>query len=98
MDKERFIRTEMTPKGYLRVDLYDSYGLRKHHKVHRLVANAFIKNNLNLPQVNHKDGNKQNNSITNLEWVTDEKNKKHQSVLKNQIIINSEGIVITMEK
>jgi hypothetical protein len=53
-------------------------GRRKHHKVHRLVAKAFIPNPEGKQQVNHKDGNKQNNSITNLEWVTDEENKIHQ--------------------
>lgn len=39
-------------------------------KIHREVAKAFIPNPLKLPQVNHKDGNKKNNAIDNLEWVT----------------------------
>lgn len=80
VDKEKFLRQEETEKGYLRVDLFDDYGKRKHHKVHRLVAMAFIPNPDNKPQVNHKDGNKKNNSITNLEWVTDEENKEHCSM------------------
>ena len=70
------VKPEKTSKGYLRVPLYKD-GKRKWHKVHRLVANAFIPNPDNKPQVNHKDGNKLNNSITNLEWVTDEENKEH---------------------
>lgn len=81
VDKERFIRQEETEKGYLRVDLYDHSGKRKHHKVHRLVAMAFIPNPENKPQVNHKDGNNQNNSFTNLEWVTDSENKNHQKMM-----------------
>ena len=58
-----------TNRGYLRVDLY-SNGKARHHSVHRLVANAFIPNPNNLPQVNHKDENPLNNHIDNLEWCT----------------------------
>lgn len=82
---QRFLYPYITKKGYLRVDLYGPDGKRKHFKVHRLVANAFIPNPDGKPQVNHKDGNKQNNSITNLEWVTDEENKAHQGMMRGWI-------------
>jgi len=63
-------------KGYFRVTLYKEM---KPYKllVHRLVAETYIPNIDNKPNVNHKDGNKKNNSINNLEWVTQSENAKH---------------------
>lgn len=79
----KFVNQEVHHKGYLRVDLFDENGERKHMKVHRLVALAFVPNVYGKPQVNHIDGNNQNNSYTNLEWVTDEENKAKQRALKD---------------
>lgn len=62
--------------GYLDVVLTKDY-IQKHHYVHRLVAQAFICNSENKPQVNHKDGNKLNNNYTNLEWSTRVENMQH---------------------
>lgn len=63
-------------KGYLRVRIYIG-GLRKTIKVHRAVAIAFIPNPENKPEVNHKDGDKANNCVDNLEWATSSENVKH---------------------
>lgn len=83
VNKERFLIQQENEKGYLRVTLMEKNGKAKHKKVHRLVAAAFIPNPEDKPQINHKDGNKVNNSITNLEWVTDEENKIHQATMLN---------------
>ena len=72
---------EQTEKGYLRVYLYRD-GVRKHYKVHRLVAGEFIPNPLGKPQVNHIDGNKKNNSVSNLEWVTNRENCDHARAMR----------------
>ena len=58
--------------GYLTLKLD-----HKDYRVHRLIAMHFIPNPDNKPEINHKDGNKHNNLIENLEWVTREENLKH---------------------
>ena len=62
--------------GYYYVGLLKN-GKHKNYLVHRLVAEAFLENPDNLPQVNHKDENKQNNVVSNLEWCTHEYNNTY---------------------
>lgn len=63
--------------AYPYLTLCDKDGVSKRARVHRLVAEAFIPNPDNLPQVNHKDGCKWNNHVSNLEWVTIRDNLIH---------------------
>ena len=65
--RRRFLKPVCEKNGYLRVNLYKD-GKMKHYCVHRLAAEAYIPNIDNLPQINHKDENKANNCIQNLEW------------------------------
>ena len=79
------IKPYSNEKGYLKIGLTKD-GKCVKFRVNRLVANAFIPNPYNLPQVNHKDGNKANNSFTNLEWITNDDNQKHASWLRKGMI------------
>lgn len=63
--------------GYLSFSLTMPNGEKIRKYSHRLVAEAFIENPFNKREVNHKDGNKTNNNVENLEWVTSEENKQH---------------------
>ena len=76
--KERILKPRCNTKrrGYYEIGLYKN-NKEKRYKVHRLVAEAFMENNFNKSEVNHKNGNKADNSVENLEWVTSEENKKH---------------------
>lgn len=65
--------------GYVYVSLSKD-GEQKTHLLHRLIADTFLPNPNKLPAVNHKDGNKKNNCITNLEWCTDSENQIHASI------------------
>lgn len=65
--KERILKPFTDGRGYLYVNLCKN-NKQKTYKVHRLVAEAFLPNPNNLPMINHRDENKSNNSVNNLEW------------------------------
>lgn len=73
----RVLSTKNKTGWYLAVVLTLKHKKSESYKLHRLVAEAFIPNPLNKPEINHKDGNKQNNNDKNLEWCTHLENMKH---------------------
>lgn len=78
--------------GYLSVTLYNR-SVQRRFFVHRLVAQAFIPNPDNLPQVNHKDENKANNSVDNLEWCTQQYNLYYGTHFKKIADKNSRPVM-----
>lgn len=73
---EMLLKPNTLAKGYFQVTLYNGK-TRKAFQVHRLVASAFIPNEDNQPQINHINGNKQDNRVENLEWCNNTMNQLH---------------------
>lgn len=72
----RLLKPSIKARGYLGVVL-SKQSNTSNHLIHRLVATAFLSNLGNLPEVNHKDGNKCNNTVSNLTWCTSSENLQH---------------------
>ncbi len=73
---KRFLKSYKTRRGYEMVDLMMRWKKKK-FLVHRLVALAYLPNHEKKEQVNHKDGNRNNNHAKNLEWATNQENRDH---------------------
>lgn len=78
--------------GYLQIGLWNGNGKPKIFSIHRLVAMAYIPNENNLPCVNHKDENKENNNVNNLEWCTYKYNNNYG---KHKPVNNLNGYITT---
>lgn len=92
--KERIVTPFKNEKGYNRVRL-EKFGLGEKFTtaLHILVAKHFIPNPNNYTQVNHIDGNKDNNSISNLEWVNNQDNVLHSYRNENMLHKNAKAII-----
>lgn len=75
--KEHFLKQRADKDGYMIIDAHEN-GRKATLKVHRIVATCFLPNPDNLPQVNHKDNNPKNNSVSNLEWCTTQYNTAYK--------------------
>lgn len=76
---EYILKGRLSKSGYLQVNIKkDETGKFVNQYIHRLVASHFLENKENKREVNHKDGNKINNTLKNLEWVTSFENQKHR--------------------
>lgn len=83
-------------RGYMSVTIPDNTGKLTQIMVHRLVAMAFLENKNNKPQVNHKDSNRSNNNLSNLEWCDSFENMQHYE--RNRIKpIHNQKIVLNIE-
>lgn len=92
--RERVIKSRLGRGGYYTVVL--SKGGRHFTKhIHRLLAEAFVKNSLNKPFVNHINGNKQDNRIENLEWVSHSENIRHAYRIGLSHVSNNRKIIDT---
>ena len=72
----KFLKPSLNKKGYLQISFYSDDG-RVTRKVHRIVAETFIDYPDEKPTVNHIDGDKANNAVSNLEWATYSENQQH---------------------
>lgn len=81
LKKSKILKTSVDNDGYIHVTLCKN-GERKTFTIHKLVATSFIENPFNLLEINHKDENKANNNVENLEWCTRKYNLNYGNRMK----------------
>lgn len=91
---KKILTPSKKPNGYMSINLFTSDGRRKKELVHRLVAITFIVNDMKLPEVNHIDGVRDNNVVSNLEWVTRKENVEKSKCPKPIIVFTKSGVKV----
>lgn len=91
--KGKMLNIRVNKDGYVHAH-FCKEGVNKAFSAHRIVALAFINNPMNYPEVNHKDGNKQNNHKDNLEWCTTSQNLAHSFAIGLRISSRNQGFNI----
>lgn len=91
--KERILNPGKNSYGYIQVFLFDNKGKMKNMRVHRLVASAFLSNPYNLPQINHKNEDKTDNRVENLEYCDSKYNNNYGSHNKRVAKSKSKAVI-----
>lgn len=99
---KKVLKGRPSKSGYLQVSIKNDTTKKFTNKyTHRLVAEAFLDNSENKKEVNHIDGNKFNNTLSNLEWVTPSENQKHRHLIgltktsnRKIGVFNKEGVLL----
>lgn len=92
-EKLRLLKQDKDKDGYFRVSLQCDSGKRRSFRVNRLVAIIFLPNPKNLPIVDHLDGNKENNHVDNLEWVSASENTRRGYVYNNYHFVKKINVI-----
>ena len=97
IDRKQILKQQINRYGYPTVVLSISHGKRQYPSVHRLVAEAFIPNPDNLPCINHKDEDKTNNSVPNLEWCTVQYNSTYGTTIERSAAKRRKAVIATKD-
>lgn len=90
------LKNSTNPRGYLMINIMIN-GKRKGLSVHKAVLNSFTEPPFENSQINHIDGNKQNNCLTNLEWCSPKENTQHSLYVLNNILLRGKPIMAIHE-
>lgn len=95
---QKILTPSRKPSGYMQINLFTNDGRRKKEYVHRLMALTFLDNPNHFPEVNHIDGVRDNNTLSNLEWITHTENMAKSTWPKKISVYLGDNLVGTFAK